>query len=585
MGSSSSKPSVSYVDNSAQINSSINKIRTQIDELNKDLTKYQEQIETHIDIVENNFKIVDNKIKTIHYEFNESFDYLNHGIKMIDNDINEMSQLQISYENNNTKEHWEIFQNDWKENIERNIFQEFQKLKNMKFELELNLHKKIGSYLLIKDHFNDKIKEYERKKNTYQLNIIQTQVYWLLNNKDNNNNNNSFSIELNKKEELELKILENDIKYPPELEDGIEEMYLMTNNFEEIIKIELKLKETIYLMMENFRNTNLLNPLDDILVKPIDFAQKLYNYGINSVQQIIIKNQNEILISNGYAYIPEYKYKDLRQKFIIGCELANLKLKWNDEDIILLSSYLYLKIEHKSISNMINILKNNNTIYQFENNEVNDIELGLTFWKILSTNHNHNFNLEYETNPIILYNIFINNDIKNINQITNEYIETCGYLKISEFSLINLQNIILKIDKHEIYGKNIFMDNNELFKITTNEKQINLLIKYIVSAYLKKDFQFHFDKFNNEIAKSFFTEITLKLLNEYINIIWFNFINSQYTNIEFTKNDLENIYLCTNIKFDKNIVENIFRLNNMNKIKSLIHFVFDNLYNFYWIKN
>lgn len=571
MGNSGSK-SVSYVDNSAQINSSIQKIRTQINDLNKDLSKYQEQIDTHIEIVENNFKIFDNKVKLIQYEFDESFGHLNQGIKMIGNEIKEMSLLQISYENSNEKEHWEIFQNDWKENIERNIFQEYQRLKNMKFELELDLHKKVTSYLLIKDHFNDKIKNYEKKKNTYQLKVIQSQLSYLLNNT---------LIETNDQEELELKLLENDIKYPPELDNSIEEMYFMTNNFEEIIKIEMKLKESLNLMMENFNNKNLFNPLDDNLIKPNDFSQKLYENDIISASQITIKNQSQILISNGYAYIPEYKYKDLRKKFIIGCEMNNLKLNWKLEDITLLSSYLYSKIENKSISNMINILQNTHSIYQFEKDDLNNIHLiinlGYEFWKILS--NNHKFNLEYETNPLILYHIFVNDDITNINQITNEYIELCGYFKTSEYSLINLKNIILKIDKHETYGKNIFLNQNEL---TITEHDI--LIKHIISIYFNKPHYMRFSDFNVETGKLFFTEIILKLLNEYTSIIWYKFIESKYLNIEFLKDDFEKIYSCNNIKFSRNIVGKEFRFNNIHNIKLFIKYIFNNIYLFYWNK-
>ena len=41
-----------------------------------------------------------------------------------------------------------------------------------------------------------------------------------------------------------------------------------------------------------------------------------------------VQNQNNLLISNGYSYVPEYKYNDLIKKFIQGCEESGIKLNW-----------------------------------------------------------------------------------------------------------------------------------------------------------------------------------------------------------------------------------------------------------------
>ena len=162
MGGGKSK--VSYSDNSQQINQSLSNIRTQINELNKDIGEFKSDIDKHVIAVQRQFNLVDNKILSIQNEFAQSFGWIESGIKMIGHDINQMSRLQIEYEQSNSKEHWEIFRNDWKENFERNIFQEFQRLKNLKFELELNLNNKIIGYLLIKDHFNQQIILYQEKK-------------------------------------------------------------------------------------------------------------------------------------------------------------------------------------------------------------------------------------------------------------------------------------------------------------------------------------------------------------------------------------------------------------------------------------
>ena len=599
MGSSGSKPQVHYTDNSGQINQSINNIRAQISELNSDLTKYQEQVNTHIEVVQNNFKIFDSKVKLIQNEFERSFDYLNCGIKMIGCGINQMAQLQISYEKSNDLIHWEIFQNDWKENLERNIFQEFQRLKNMKFELELDLHKKVGTYLLIKDRFNDKIKIYEQKKNTYQIQIIQTQVSWLL---TNHNSKSSELVQIPQisqsnyvEEELELKSLETDIRYPPELDNGVEQMYMMTERFEEIARVEDNLIKSISLMRENFTNPNLLNPLDVNVVKPVDFATKLYNSGINCVKQIQIPNQSSILISNGYAYVPEYKYKDLRKKFILGSEQANLKLDWESEDIGFVSTYLYSKISNKSVSNMIGLLKQTDSIYRLGEKQITDSKfigkLGFEFHKALD--RTNKISLEYETNPLILYNIFVGTDTKNINQITKELIVSYGYLEPSDYAISNLQNLLIQIDKHEIYGAKLLesIRSEQIEPIITNGEKLDhdQLVKYVVSAFLNKKktdkhFTFEFDKLDGLVVQSFFTEIVSKLLGGYIGMIKDKLINTSYTDIEFSTKELNQINLCVGIDFDLDIVGPIFKFNKITDVKVFIGFVFFNLYNFYWNK-
>ena len=133
MGGSNSTPttSYSYTDNSSQINQSLTQIRSQINELNSDLDKFKVSIDTHVDTVQQKFIHFDHKVLQIQNEFQESFNFVNHGIQMIGNNIDSMSLYQIDYESNNNKEHWEIQQNEWKENFERNVYQQFQKLKNL----------------------------------------------------------------------------------------------------------------------------------------------------------------------------------------------------------------------------------------------------------------------------------------------------------------------------------------------------------------------------------------------------------------------------------------------------------------------
>ena len=231
MGGSNSTPqqTTSYSNNSSQINQSLNQIKTQINELNSDLDKFKVSIDNHVDTVQQKFIHFDNKVLQIQNEFQESFNFFNQGILMIGNNIDSMSKFQIEYETSNNNEHLEIQQNDWKENFERNVYQQFQRLKNLKFELELDLHKKVGSYLIIKNNFNDQIKIYQEKKSQFQITNLQSQILFLLNHfveKSDSVDIVKFNQIENLVEKNELNMLEKTIQFPPELDESIIKLYL-----------------------------------------------------------------------------------------------------------------------------------------------------------------------------------------------------------------------------------------------------------------------------------------------------------------------------------------------------------------------
>lgn len=596
MGGNNSKPSCvySYNDNSSQINQSLSQIKKQINELNSDLDKFKVSIDTHVITVQKKFANFDHKILQIQNEFQESFNFVNQGILMIGNNIDSMSKYQIEYESSNNKEHWEIQQNEWKENFERNIYQQFQKLKNIKFELELDLHKKVGSYLLIKDKFNDQIKIYQEKKSQYQITNLQSQMLFLLNHivtKSDSVDLVQFNQIDNLVEKSNLDILENTIQFLPELDEGIVELYLITDKFEEIIKTETKLKENINLMIENFSNPNLSNPLDNLNTSPEIFATKLYNSGIKSINQIEFSNQTQILISNGFAYIPEYKYKDLKKKFICGCEKSNLKLNWQLENINWISAYLYEKIQTKSINSMIEYVCSNKCIYPIEciqNNNLAQIGLvGLKLWEGLTNKSKNNLELVYETNPIILYNIFVlNNKINDTKLITNKMVGDLGYKQLNDFTLLVLQYQLYQIDKNEIFGNQVLKNDSFNFDIElqniigSNSKLYNNLVTWVVSEYIykkKSDSNFTFE-FGQTNSKLFFDNIISVLLYNYIEFQMNTFTQTNMTSTYF---DHKLFFSTQNIKFNE-FVNSILVSNKFEDTKIFISFIFSKIYDFYW---
>ena len=570
MGGSKSKPqqTTSYSDNSSQINKSLSQIKTQINELNSDLDKFKVSIDNHVDTVQQKFIHFDNKVLQIQNEFQESFNFFNQGILMIGNNIDSMSKFQIEYETSNNNEHLEIQQNDWKENFERNVYQQFQRLKNLKFELELDLHKKVGYYLIIKNNFNDQIKIYQEKKSQNELNM-----------------------------------LEKTIQFPPELDESIIKLYLTTDKFEEIIKIEKKLKEDIDLMMKHFSNPNLLNSLDNLITSPELLATKLYNSGIKSIAQIEFSNQTQILISNGFAYIPEYKYKELKKKFIIGCEKSNLKLNWELENINWISAYLYEKIQTKSIGSMIEYIKSDNCIYPivYLPHEVNSVKL-----KLLNELENK-LEFKYETDPFFLYYMLIlNNKINNIELITNTLIIGLGYSQISNFALFFLKYQLEQIDKNIMIGGKQVLENNSIdydfeLKWDSNLIQFNNLVSYVESKYFQKkivdsNFIFIFDrgllspKSTLTEIKIFFKKFICWLLSGIIKFQMKNFPNTFDIKLFLTiiiniicQTDY-NTYNLHDIKF-ADFVNSVLNLNKLEDIKIFISFMFFKIYDFYWNPN
>jgi len=607
MGGSGSK--VSYSDNSGQINQSLSNIRTQINELNKDIGEFKSDIDKHVNTVQKQFNQVDMKILSIQNEFVQSFGLIEYGIQMIGQDIKQMSKLQIEYEQSNSKEHWEIFRNDWKENFERNIFQEFQKLKNLKFELELNLNNKVIGYLLVKDRFNQQIILYQEKKTQYQIEILQKQMNLIMRNLNmiglNLDTQVSTNLDTQSNEIIgyesdnpvsisELTQLNKSIGQIPMLDEEISQLFAQVDRFEEIVRLENKLREQIANAITNFYNPNLSNPLDDVCIKPKEFALKLFESGIRTTNKISYSNQNNLLISNGYSYIPEYKYNDLIKKFIQGCEESNIKLDWEAEDIVWISKYLYLKAQTKSISSMIKFSQTSDCIYPIKiaDDDLDKLgQIGLKLYNGLDKRDELQLlELENETNPIILYYIIRDKNITDLNMITCDFITNWGYKAPNSYILPILCKILLELDIDEKYGKKIFV--NKLDEIEENKKKlfdlsnslnlqlVNCVVsKYIESKNLGKLCSFQFDIINIQIASEFFSNIVMTLLKKYIDNILETFNKKKLIQIDFDSDTL-----LDRINIDNPIVKKILTFNKLADIKIFICFVFEQIHNFTWNK-
>lgn len=622
MGGSGSK--VEYHDNSAQVNQSLNNIRNQLAELDKDIGHFKDEIDTHVESVQNKFTRVDNKILCVQNEFVNSFNYLDYGIKIIGDNIKQMSMLQIEYEQTNMKEHWEIFQNDWKENCERLFFQEYQKIKNLKLELESELNHKVSKYLLLKDQFNQKIQIYNNKKRDYQLMMLLNH----LNLNPSTNANTHLELELfqpnsnvNLNELLELK---NSIGLPPNLDQEVIQLFEQVNRFEEIVELEKDLESRIKNCVENFHNPNLVNPLNDNLVKPEILAQKLHSTGIITLGQICFQNQNQLLISNGFAYIPDYKYDDLRKKFISGCEKSGLKLNWEQENICLISKYLYAKTNSKSVSTMIEYaLNSTDSIYHLEQDKIVAMSkdeknkfigfIGFQLYSNLNlTKAENKFELKYEKYQIIFYQILKNKNIMDLNIINNELLVKLNYTPMTPIALILIKQIMLSIDStyddkffinqyEEEFGIEEFdvwveqlsnyvltkyaeyLKNNKIgFKINTTEQLT--LSNYILTKYFDNPTNnkngFRINTPNPLIMKEFVTHLSLSIIKKYFENILNIMKNDLILSIDLNEKELHE--LISNIEINQQIFKIISKNNQIQDIKMFIAWTYTQIYNYCW---
>lgn len=442
MGGIGSKPQVHhhtnvyYHDNSAEINQNLDIIRNQINEINGCLSNHKKENEVFVESIQQRFNHFDQKVMALRYVFETFFENVNMGIKTIKYDISEMSKLQIEYEKRNQEQQWLMIQNDWKENFERITFQELQQLQNMKISLELDLHQKIGSYLLLKDGFNDKIQHYHQLKMEFMISNLQNKLEYLSEHKE--------IVSYEQKENTELEILKTQIVFPPELDEGIKNMFLMSKHFQEIAETEQKLLSYVEDVKTHYANPALLNPLDYDTVKPWIFAKKIYeNTGVRSIKEIVISNQTKLLPMNGYAYVPEYKYEALVQKFIEGCDVNMYILEETFDDLKTLKKLLRLNSDDKihSITHDLLYLKK---LFPKKMKEIGDeFQFGLTLLK--TSPHFHYYELKYDglsymyeclTSERIIDNfgwVICNNfDIATFN---NDILNTLHYNSVGEFAL------------------------------------------------------------------------------------------------------------------------------------------------------
>jgi hypothetical protein len=265
-------------------------------------------------------------------------------------------------------------------------------------------------------------------------------------------------------------------------------------------------------MISNFSNPDLLNPFSD---NDANFSRKLFNSGIRCLSQIAFKNQNEILIKNGYNYVPDYKYPDLQKKFIIGCESAKIKLDYKLEDLNFVVNYLYNKAPYKSISSILDC--SINSIYPIKEPII------LEIYNIVKS-----LDFKYEYRQDVLTTILTKTDYKKYNKI--------GYYTNITFN--------------ELIGKSATINYEPIINY--------IMERYITNQCSSNKLEFSFNDVGIKYCKDFFESIVKRLLDGYTTLLKDGFKNGKLlktddifnTSLDFTKRPynikLEDLQLFTN---------------------------------------
>ena len=401
----------------------INQFKNDAKKHTETVKTFEKKVNSHVDEVKNTFEQIKNGFDSMNRDTTEkfaqlenSYNYLSDGIKMIGSNIDATNRLLIEYEQSNEREHRETLQCLSRLEYESEFNHQFVQLENSKRKLEYDICEYFrdkenfaNNLIMYKEHcrlnqincvqknqinamnenlnivakyleskFNEKIPtitnyssnnieyldEYECEES--EKKVIQYEKNKVESNKLANACIQNFVKELDLNSEFGMKPLEKLHQDYLNLCEKTNQMYENANALKSILDFELELCEKKRNKVKNYSNLNLVYPLDKNLSSS-DFALKLYNSGIRTIGQIRIENEDELLISNGYSYVPSHKYKYLILKFIEGIKALNLKLNVADENIEIFVGETYPQMETKTFGSVIKYLQNPESIYYTNN--------------------------------------------------------------------------------------------------------------------------------------------------------------------------------------------------------------------------
>lgn len=378
MGGRSSTTYV-YTSNDNEVNASLNNVRAQLKEVEKNVSSFKTDTQMTVMTMQRNFNSIDNKFKTINDDVIKCFQESDRKIGKLTNYVEQMASTQALAIENLRDENFLIAQNIWKQEYLGKMRSQIQMIQNVKGAMELERQQKVISYLLVKDDINTKgfymlsnavvnmnsnmsrIVEHLRIRDEERGALVLDDTCLSVGSVDNGHGHGN-----DRNQILDVwTSLDAEIKADHDL------INVLNEKFTELDETKQELEQDIRKKIENFTNRTLTNCLSS-KITPQTFAEKLFDSGFYDIKDITIDNEDRLLISNGYAYMPEYKYAEIRNKFIAGFESINVSFfikisNWLYNRIFVRNNEGFLEAQYSSTKTMIF-----NTIYDVRNYLLSD---------------------------------------------------------------------------------------------------------------------------------------------------------------------------------------------------------------------
>lgn len=320
MGGSTSTTYV-YQSNEHEVNSSLSNVSKQLKDVEQNVNCFKNDAQMTIFTVQQNVNLINKKFEQINDGITQCFHDNNRKLKQLTDYVEQVARIQTIPIENLHDENVLIAQHIWKQNYLEKIQTQMQTIQNVKNTLEHEKQQKTIIYLLMKDEINTNV---HRLLSDLVL-LMDSNMSHIV--KHLTIENNTVGNELLLPDVCSQTIITNGIneiwtKLDIEIKSVFDSINILNEKFIELDKTKCELEQDVRTKIENFTNNTLINCLSPD-VKPSDFAEKIFDSGFFDIEDICIENEDRLLVSNGYIYMPEYKYGEIKTKYLKGFESMN----------------------------------------------------------------------------------------------------------------------------------------------------------------------------------------------------------------------------------------------------------------------
>lgn len=321
MGGSSSTTYV-YQSNEHEVKTSLSNISKQLGDVAHNVNCFRNDTQMTVFTVQQNINLIDKKFEQINDGVSQCFHENDRKLKQLTDYAEQVARIQTLSIKNLHDENFIIAQHIWKQDYLEKIQTQMQTIQNIKNTLEREKQQKIISYLLMKDEINTNVHSLLSESVLFiDSNMSHIVKHLII------ENNNVIAHELTLPDICSQTIITNGIndiwsKLDIEIKSVFDSINILNEKFIELDKTKCELEQDVRTKIENFTNNTLINCLSPD-IKSQDFAEKIFDSGFFDIEDICMENEDRLLVSNGYIYMPEYKYGEMRNKYLMGFESMN----------------------------------------------------------------------------------------------------------------------------------------------------------------------------------------------------------------------------------------------------------------------